>query len=179
MEPMRIMPTVTPIVQTKLSTVYTHAHMNQQRKCTVGALIMHLSNYASNPILKLINFQFCVTLRSPSFYCCVRFQLQTTHMVRSNLLEQWIHSLCWAWFAHTTSTGEHGRHLLGKGYKRQRTKQWTPPIYALAVLSKQRTQPIRFSSAQECAGGAAGHCGGFAHLCSVKPRPPFLHLPIP
>ena len=48
---------------------------------TVGAqlcisLILH-----QNPILKSINFQFCGTRGSLSFYCCVTFLLQTTRIV--------------------------------------------------------------------------------------------------
>ena len=100
---------------------------------TVGALIMRLPNSASNPNLKSINFQFCVTSGSLSFYCCVMFP----YIVRGKSLERRVHFLCRASFVHTMSTSEHGRHLLGKGYKSQRTKQ--------------STQPICISSAQECA----------------------------
>ena len=88
--------------------------------------------------LVLINFHYGVTRGSLSFYCCDTFQLQTTHMVRWQLLERWVHSLSWASFTHTTSIGKHGRRLLEKGYNSQRTKQWT--------------QPIRGSSARECGG---------------------------
>ena len=72
------------------------------------------------------------------FIVALRFEVQTTRMVRWKLLERWVHSLCRASFMHTTSTGKHIRHLVGKGYNSQRTKQWT--------------QPIRGSSAREYGG---------------------------
>ena len=77
---------------------------------------MHFLILHQNPILKLINFQYCVTHGNPFSYCCIKLsaanythdQVEITGAMSSVSMQ--------ASFAHTTSTGKHGRHLLGKGY---------------------------------------------------------------
>ena len=91
---------------------------------------------------------------SPSFYCCVTFHLQTIYVHSRGEITGAMSSFFMPRFtcAHSTSsTGKHGHHLMGKGYKSQKPSNKHDP-YALAVLSKQRTQPVGVNSAQECAG---------------------------
>ena len=95
---------------------------------------MCLSNSASKSYLKSINFQYCVTRGSPSFYCCVTFSLANYEhdgYVEAN--EAVSHSPWRASFAHTTSTDECGCHCWEKApIAREPSNEHDP--YAIAVL---------------------------------------------
>ena len=135
-----------------------------QHQRTVGAL-----NLRQNPIVKSINFQYCITrgalvsivaLRfscklhawSGGNYWSDEFVIYARHHLRIPRLPANMDAVCW------------GKVTIAKESSNEHDQ------YAFAVVSKQRTRTVL----KNVGGGAAGGYGCATHLCTVKPRPPFV-----